>query len=239
MMKKFFSGALALLTCLALGSSCSIYHPHAVEMPMISQKGEVHADGAVAMSGWLLPDVMTINTSVSYGLTDLIALQGHANYGGENAYGQLAAGVYKQTASHFLLEGYLGYGYGGAWREKDEDHNYEYSGNYHLPFVQFDCGFIDLGKPHFDVGLGLKGGLFFPDFEYHKYDSDGAEIPADYEHFTTMNYLLEPMLQMRIGSEKVKFRLGLGLGFLDNVSEASKFTYDFYTLSAGATLFFR
>ena len=70
MMRKFCFAALALLACLMLGSSCSIYHPHAVELPMISQKGEVHADGSVAMSGWLLPDVFTLNTTLSYGLTD-------------------------------------------------------------------------------------------------------------------------------------------------------------------------
>lgn len=237
-MKRVLLFSAAVL-CLLLVSSCSIYHPHAVEMPMISHQGEVHADASVAMSGWLLPDVFTLNTTLSYGLTDWMAVQGHANYGGENAYGQLAAGAYKQTAGHFLIDAYLGYGYGGAWRERNENNNYEYSGTYHLPFVQLDCGWIDLGKAHFDVGFGLKGGLFFPDFEYHSYDENGVEKPSGYEHFTTMRYLVEPLLQMRVGSERVKFRLGLGLGFLDNVDEASKFTYDFYTLSGGVTFFFR
>jgi len=230
---------LAAMPGLFLATSCSIYHPHAVEMPMISHQGEIHADGSVAMSGWLLPDVMTVNATLSYGATDWLAVQGHANYGFENAYGQLSAGVYRQTGRNFLVDAYLGYGYGGSWRERDEDDNYEYSGSYHLPFVQLNCGWIDLGRTHLDLGFGLKGGLFYPDFEYHAYDADNVEKPDSYEHYQSMNYLLEPMLQLRLGSEKVKFRLGLGLGFLDDLGESSKFTYDFYTLSGGVTFFFR
>ena len=87
-----------------LATGCSIYHPQAVDIPLIDHKGDVRVDVSAAMSAMVVPDVVTMNTTVSYGFTDWLAGQAHINYGGDNYYAQVAPGAYYPLGEHGLLE---------------------------------------------------------------------------------------------------------------------------------------
>ena len=110
MKRKFMF--LALLPLLA---SCSIYHPQAVDMPLINHAGDVRVDANLSMSAWLVPDATNLNLTGSVGITDALAGQLHVNYGGDNAYVQAAPGIYFPVGENFVVETYAGFGYGGAF----------------------------------------------------------------------------------------------------------------------------
>ena len=158
-MKKFYIFLLPL--ALTIGG-CSIYHPQTVDIPLINHAGDTRVDAAVGISTWLLPDVVTFGGTVSYGITDWLAAQAHANYGFENAYGQLALGAYRRLGSHGVVEGYLGFGLGVFADQADVassdttgNGTYAYSGHFTLPFGQLNIGWHDLGRAHIDLAFGL------------------------------------------------------------------------------------
>lgn len=236
---------MAIAALLATG--CSIYHPQAVDIPLINHAGDTRVDASLAVSSWLLPDVVTLNTTMSYGFNDWLAGQVHLNYGGDNFYGQLAPGAYLPLGEHGLLEGYAGMGIGGAWRKPntapDSDtsahHTYDYRGRFMVPFGQVNIGWHDLTGAHIDLALGMKAGAYMPDFNYREYDSDGVLLPAECYNYRTPSILLEPQLVFRIGSESVKFCLRASFAWLSDIEgnttsgNSRRFTSDLFTLSAG------
>lgn len=244
---KVIMAAMATL----LISSCSIYHPQAVDIPLINHSGDLRVDASVGASAWLiLPDVITFGGTASYGFNQWLCGQVHANYGGENFYLQAAPGAYMSLGGHAVSELYIGYGYGGAWETSntttsDSENSgnsstvggHHYSGNFGLPFMQINVGWRNLGPV--DIGVGIKTGIFMPDFEYHGYNSDGTENASRYEHYTTTNTLLEPQLQLGIGGEMIKFTLRFGYSWLSDLNQSSsKMHHDYLTLSTGLTFSF-
>lgn len=232
-------------------TSCSIYHPQSVDIPLINHRGDTRIDASMGASVWLiLPDVVTFNTTASYGFNDWLCGQVHANYGGENFYLQAAPGAYLPLGGKAVAEAYIGYGYGGAWQDNRQSSSSEssessessngghtYNGNFTLPFVQLNIGWHNLGPMH--IAFGLKSGVFQPDFEYHSYSSDGTENPSGYEHYMTPNALVEPQLQVGIGSDLAKFTVRMGYSWLSDLeSGSSKMHHDFFSLSAGLTFSF-
>ena len=245
---------LSLFALLALlVSGCSIYHPQAVDIPLVNHRGDLQVDLSAGLSAWVLPDVLTLNTTASYGLNDWLATQAHLNYGFENVYGQLALGAYATFGSHGVVEGYLGTGLGGAWRgrtsydaddDDDDDkssgsRSYEYDGHFLLPFVQGNFGWRGLAGGHIDLAFGLKVGAYQPDFTYKSYNDDDEIFPSRTSRYTTPNLLLEPQFQFRVGGEHVKWNLRLGFAWMNDVYGADvNLTYDWLTLSTGLTFFF-
>lgn len=237
---------------LMLTTGCSIYHPQAVDIPLINHAGDTRVDASLSMSAWLLPDVMTVNATASYGFTDWLAGQVHLNYGGDNVYSQLAPGAYLPMGEHGVLEGYVGLGMGGAWREPSNvpsdsssaSGTYDYSGRFTVPFGQVNIGLHDLTGAHIDLGLGLKVGAYVPDFRYRRYDSEGVLMPESCSVYTTPSLLLEPQLVFRIGSERVKFCLRGSFAWLSDMDgsntsgTSNHFTADLFTLSAGVNFSF-
>lgn len=248
MIRKLRLSLLFLAAFVAAG--CSVYHPQAVNIPLVSHRGDAQVDLSAGLSTWVLPDVVTLNATASYGITDWLAAQAHANYGFENAYGQLALGAYRRLGSHGVVEGYLGFGYGGAWREgvstssDDADDQaagvkkYDYSGHFLLPFLQGNIGWRDLTGAHIDLAFGFKVGSYRPDFDYRSYDSDGTLVASRSHPYTSPSLLLEPQLQFRIGGDHLKWNLRLGFAILpDFETSAHNLTYDWFTLSSGLTFF--
>lgn len=232
-----------------LAASCSIYHPNAVDIPLINHKGDVRVDASLSMSTWLMPDVMSVNATASFGVTDWLAAQAHVNYGGDNVYGQVASGFYIPLSEHAVVEGYAGLGGGAVWRDRhsttdretegesgSSSHESEYSGSFALPFVQLNFGWHDLSKAHIEVGFGVKAGAYQPDFTYHAYDSEGQVIESSTYRYTRTNMLVEPQFQFSVGGEKVRYSIHLGFAILDDIpANATKFTYDWMTLGMGLT----
>ena len=243
--------AAALLAMLSTG--CSIYHPQAVDIPLINHAGDTRVDASAALSTWLVPDVMTFNATVSYGFNDWLAGQVHVNYGGENYYAQLAPGAYLPLGEHGLLEGYVGTGIGGAWRKSEvttttdsvsTTNRYDYSGRFAVPFGQVNIGWHDLTGAHIDLALGFKTGAYLPDFRYREFNADGTPRPEDCYSYTTPSLLLEPQVVFRIGGESVKFCLRASFAWLSdlegntNTGTSRNFTADLFTLSAGVNFSF-
>lgn len=247
-MKKVYF-FLALLPLLA---SCSIYHPQAVDIPLINHAGDVRVDANVSMSAWLVPDATNLNLTGSFGITDVLAGQVHANYGGDNAYVQAAPGLYFPVGQKFVFESYAGFGYGGIWRngdgvssrKKEESSytsEYSYSGKYMLPFVQLNGGWHDIGAVHFGFAVGLKVGAYMPDFNYAEYDIDGNALVNRAEHYTKGNLLLEPQVQLGIGGEHVRWVTRFGFSWLSDVtgdSSSTTFMNDWFTVGTGLQFWF-
>lgn len=235
---------------LLLATGCSIYHPQAVDIPLINHAGDTRVDASLAMSTWVLPDVMTFNATASYGFTDWLAGQVHINYGGENFYTQLAPGAYLPLGENGLLEGYAGLGMGGAWRkpasasDTASNYTYDYRGRFMVPFGQVNIGWHDLTGAHIDLALGVKAGAYLPSFRYREYDSDGALLPNECCTYSAPSFLFEPQLVFRIGSETVKFCLRASFAWLSDIEgghtsgTSNRFTSDLFTLSAGVNFSF-
>ena len=250
MKKNRYLFTIVMLALLSTG--CSIYHPQAVDIPLINHPGDTRVDASLAMSTWLLPDVITINATVSHGFNDWLAGQLHVNYGGENYYTQVAPGAYLPLGEHGLLEGYVGMGFGGAWRERARQtptdtvspQTYDYSGRFKVPFGQVNIGWHDLTAAHIDLALGLKAGAYKPNFQYRSYDSDGTLIPDESYVYTNTSFLFEPQLVFRIGGEHVKFCLRGSFAWLSDIDannssgNSHNFTADLFTLSAGLNFSF-
>lgn len=243
-MKKilFFASTLFVLT------SCSVYHPQAVDIPLINHPGDTRIDASVSMSYWLVPDVMDANVTLSHGFNDWLTGQIHANFGGDNYYGQVAPGFYLPLGAKSVFETYVGFGYGGGWRDnidksntENASDNYSFSGHYMLPFVQGNIGWHDLTRLHIDLAFGLKLGSFKPDFETFKVDSNGDEIAGSRYTYDKGNLLLEPQFMLRIGGEKMKLSFRAGYSWLSDLSGNSgssyNFIYDYFTGSVGLTFF--
>ncbi len=237
---------LAAAALLTLGG-CSIYHPQTVDIPLINHPGDTRVDAALGVSTWLLPDVITLGGTITYGVTEWFAVQGHINYGGDNIYVQAAPGAYLPLGEHGVLEGYAGYGFGSSWREANTSSSdttgtgtYAYSGHFGLPFGQVNIGWHDLSRAHIDLAFGLKGGAYLPDYQYNRYNADGELMPDRCSHYSTPNFLIEPQLQFRIGGEHVKYCLRISMAFLSdiNTNGGEHFTADFLTISNGLTFSF-
>ena len=242
----FLSAVLSLMV-----TSCTVYHPQAVDIPLINHAGDTRVDASLSMSMWVIPDAFNINTTVSHGFNDWMTGQVHVNYGGDNFYGQVAPGFYLPLGANSVLEVYAGYGYGGVDRDDDDDtktyndgspnrKSSDFFGHYHMPFIQANLGWHDLISSHFDIGFGLKAGAFLPDYEYHAYDENGDEIMSKQEFYNTNNLLIEPQVMLRVGGKDVRFNLKVGVAFMSDWmnDEANGMIYDFVTGSCGLTFTF-
>lgn len=236
--------ALLTLAAVVLLASCTVYHPQAVDIPLIHEQGDLRVDANANLSSYIiLPDNINANLTVSYGLTDHVALQAHANYGTGNAYGQAAAGLYWPVGERFVVETYGGFGIGSAWYDgtnndydADDDSRshktYRYGGHYTLPFIQANAGWHNLADGHIEVGFGLKTGAFLPDYDYRQYDADGNEQVDRHTHLDGGRFLVEPQLMARFGGDKIKFSLHMGFTLMAPELEGN-FGHDFLTLGAG------
>lgn len=246
-MKKMRKLYLLLASVSLMAASCSIYHPQAVDMPLINHRGDVRLEADASMSAWITPDAMNLNLTASTGITDWLAGQVHINYGGDNAYMQVAPGAYLNLSENAVLEGYAGFGYGGVWRdsegsssrkdgESSSSRSHSYSGYYRLPFVQANIGWHDLGAAHFGFAFGMKAGAYMPNFEYHEFNSNGEPIASRYEHYTMGNLLLEPQVQLTLGGEHVRWVARLGFAWLSDVDAgegSTTFMNDWITVGTG------
>ena len=249
MMKRIPVLSLVAAAAMAV-SSCSIYHPQAVDIPLINHADDVRVDASLGLSTWVIPDVFTLNATASYGFNDWLAGQAHFNYGGDNLYAQLAPGAYFPLSENAVVETYVGLGLGGAWRDNissshanENDtttfHQYGYSGNFFLPFAQANIGWHDLTAAHIDLAFGLKLGAYLPDFDYKKYDDNGNLIVGSDQTYNTANFLVEPQFLFRIGGQRMKFNVKVGFNWLSDIfgsdSYSGPFTADLFTVSTGFT----
>lgn len=180
-------------------SSCCVYYPQSTDIPLIKQKNDLRIDAGVSL-------IPSINTSVSYGISNRFAIQAFGSVGTDRSkYFQLAPGMYKNFPNKFVTELYTGFGagYGDAYRDAIPGRLY---GNFELYFLQLDFGRNDCRFLNMDYGFGIKSGCFhskLTDRNYHEfYSMNGPfDILDDY------SMLIEPMAIVRFGWKNFKFNI--------------------------------
>ncbi|MBR5029384.1 MAG: hypothetical protein IKX51_09200, partial [Bacteroidales bacterium] len=107
----------------------------------------------------------------------------------------------------FVIEGYLGYGYGYKYyRNSDTVPNpKEFFGNYQVPYVQLNFGWVDLANGHIDLGAGIKSGYFIPNI------TDRWTSHPEEKTITKSSALFEPQVFFRVGGENLKFTIRLSM----------------------------
>lgn len=190
---------------LFFASGCSVYSPHLVDIPLISEKSELRFDGGYTWQNMFYG-------SLSYGLTKSIALQTFFNKDeGETFYFQNAAGYYRNIGKDIVMEIWGGYGFGHT-DIGNHDFPTNLKGSQSLTFTQFNLGRKDVGKAHADFGFGLKSGWFhtdLTDFNYYARISYPAN-PGPAEPLMINSIILEPGVFLRFGGEHFKFSLKMG-----------------------------
>lgn len=102
-----------LLSLTMMVTSCIVYHPQTIDIPLISTKHDLRIDAGISI-------VPSAYSTVSCGLTDKVALQAFGSLGSdERYYFQGAIGIYKNYDNQKVMELYsgFGYGYGSAYRD--------------------------------------------------------------------------------------------------------------------------
>ena len=209
--------AIAILLILLTG--CSSYYPQIVDVPLIKEKGDLRVDAGITY-------VPSIHGTISYGLTDIIAIQAYSNIDVLGRYHlQGAVGLFKGFENKTVTEIYGGYGYGNSIMGQLFDVNVDN----HLAFIQYNLGKTDQGKAHIDYGLGIKTGYLYSRI----IDSDLVTTVQD------DGLILEPTIFFRIGWEKIKFDIKANYLWTNNkaIDEYSTIYYPF-NLSMGVNFNF-
>jgi len=222
------SNFLKSLSVLSLGlllSGCVFYETQMTDVPLISKKGDLQVDGGVS----LIPSAFT---SVSYGLTDKLALQGYGSIGVTGYYLQTAVGTYRNFGDGRILELYGGWGYGNgdAYNDANPGH---LKGNYQLLFTQINIGKLNFDAAPLDIGVGLKAGYLHTDLKdmdyYNDYDGE-----SDYRARRDESLLIEPVAVFRFGSNRLKFSFKVGNTLLLKFTHKDNdLPYGFFNLGAG------
>ena len=75
-MKQQLLISMCAMAILALSTtSCVVYHPHNVDIPLLHEKGELQADASFSLSAPLLA-APALNASIAYAPMDVLGLQG-------------------------------------------------------------------------------------------------------------------------------------------------------------------
>lgn len=240
-----------------LMTSGGVYQPQQVDVPLIERARDVRIDGGIAL-------LSTTYATVSYGITDKIALQAYGNAGRNGMYhAQGAVGYFKDFGHKNILEGYLGFGFGhanfdynSAWNDVTysgtygsgsygdgygDSYMYEIrsyqSGDYQEYFTQLNYGLIGLDFADLDFGLSIKAGYLISDmrdYDIHRFYGDGELI----DRYTNKSILLQPLAFVRLGSKRLKICLKVGESWIFKMSKSDR-SIPYVRLNAGIGLNFR
>lgn len=191
------------IVIIAFALSGCVYYPQAVDIPLISEKNEARIDAGISTD-------VSAHATVSYGLTDKVALQGFARYGTEEQfYLQGAAGLYKKSLNNYVTELYGGVGY-GVCDVSLHDHEESLKGNFQLYFLQINYGRKDRRFAHVDYGIGFKTGLLNTNLVTDNWwNEDHALYIPPYDD-NDQSLVLEPNAVFRIGGKRLKFNIKAG-----------------------------
>jgi len=194
--------AVGFIMVMVVMTSCIVYHPQTIDIPLIEKKNDLRIDAGIS----LLP---TAQATVSYGLTDKIAIQTFGSIGSDNEYYiQGAIGRFKDLGNQKIMEIYSGFGsgFGSAYIDANPG---DLSGNYQLYFMQFNYGKNDCKFANMDFGFGVKSGLLHSNLtDRNYYEHYPAEVP--YKTYLDNSFLIEPTVFFRLGGERLKFKFQVG-----------------------------
>ena len=203
----------------------AVYQPQAVDIPLINKKNDLRIDAGIS-------NLTSANATISYGLTDKVAVQTFGSYqSGEKFYFQGAIGLYKKQNIQQVMEWYGGFGYGKGDAYNDANPGNLY-GNYQQYFIQMNYGKTGCKFAHMDYGFGLKAGLLHSNLTDHHYYDNFTEPPFMIYHDNSL--LVEPTVFLRLGGEKLKFKIQLGSCWINKFTHTDKaFPYNVINLGMG------
>lgn len=229
-MKKNYQPYLAFILSSFLMLSCVAYQPQMVDIPLIHEKNDWRVDASASLVK------TSVGTTVSYGLTDKMAVQMHGkvNIGdARDSYIQGSGGYYKHFQNDAVLELYGGIGYGN-------NHTYssgtggDLDGFQHLYFSQLNFGKINIANGKIDLGIGLKTGVLFSEMQDNDYYSNTPETGLTYNHSMILG---EPTAFIRFGGEHIKFNLKAGAVKMYQLSNTNhRFPFSWWNLGFGVNL---
>jgi len=207
-------------------SGCIVYNTQTTDIPLISNKNDLRVDIGVSV-------VPSVHSTISYGLTNKIAVQGFGSIGSDDRYYvQGATGLYKKQRNSRVLELYggFGYGYGNAYRDANPGH---LLGDYQLYFGQLNYGKIAGESSKFEIGIGIKAGYLhsnLTDKNYYKWISEAGPFKTYHDE----SLLLEPVGFIRIGGDKLKCSVKLGGTMMHKFTNTEKrFPHSIINLGLG------
>lgn len=195
------------------------------DIPLISEKNDLRVDAGISV-------VPSANATISYGLTDKIAIQGFGSIGYDRYYFQAATGLYKNKGNSkiFELYGGFGYGYGDAYNDANPGN---LRGNYQLYFAQANYGKIANELSNFEIGFGIKGGYLhsnLTDKNYYGWISETGPFKTYHDE----SILLEPIGFIRIGGNRLRFNVKLGGTMIYKFTNTDKnLPYSYLNLGIG------
>ncbi|MDD4993971.1 MAG: hypothetical protein PHR83_17250 [Paludibacter sp.] len=193
-----------LLLILALTSITScVYQPTMVDIPLISQKHELRVDAGVSI-------IPAVNATVSYGLTDKLAIQTYLNTNTYDSYYlQGAVGYYKNLGNNKIMEIYGGFGSGEGDAYSDANPG-NLKGNYQSYFAQFNMGSINGRFAHMESGFGIKTGMLHSNMTDMNYYDKTYPLSTSHINYSDNSFLFEPTFFFRFGGERLKVNFKMG-----------------------------
>jgi hypothetical protein len=221
---RYFTFLIALF----LINGCAVYVPQPVDIPLIKKKGDVRIDAGYNYSYGREDTVASFgfHDTFTWGMTDFLAFQAYIYLDRlARAHLQGALGLFKNYQKNYVIELYGGYGYS---QTSTEVFVKKYYYDYNLIFSQFNIGIADFGETPTDVGLGLKSGYLYHNFQ--KYDVEIDETP-----YIKNGWIVEPSFVLRWGSRKVKFSTKINYLWTDTIRKSY---YNPFSISAGVNFYF-
>lgn len=183
-------------------SGCIVYHTQTTDIPLISKKNDLRVDAGISL-------VPSAHATISYGLTDKIAVQGFGSIGADDRYYlQASTGLYKSKGNNRVLELYGGFGYGYGTAYKDANPG-RLLGDYRLYFGQLNYGKIASEISNFEIGFGVKTGYLRSNMTDKNY-YDWVSETGPFVKYHDKSILFEPVGFVRLGGKNLKFSVKLG-----------------------------
>ncbi len=198
-----------MLISVLLLNGCAVYYPQTTDIPLIKEKKELRVDGGIS----LFP---AINGTVSYGLTDKIAVQVSGNlmmgaaYYSKPLFQYLltgAVGLYKfNPTNNWTKELYLGFGNGYS-TDYDYDHYHSGTllGNYQIYYVQGNIGRRSIKHKHLEYAFGLKLGLINTHLSVEDVYVFIGQRPM--QKYNELGAFIEPVISIKLGGERLMFNI--------------------------------
>ena len=232
-----FRQILQIFISVLLFNGCAVYYPQTTDIPLIKEKNELRVDGGIS----LFP---AINGTVSYGLTDKIAVQVSGNLMPGAAYYSKplfqylitgAVGLYKYNpTNNWTKELYVGFGNGYS-TDYDYDHYHSGTllGNYQIYYVQGNIGRRSIKHKFFEYAFGLKLGLMNSHFAVQDVYDLGTNSIGNYTLKTGQIYnkliaFVEPAISIKLGSDRLMFNIKPSFCYMKQIfNNVDQFTNEY------------
>ena len=204
--------------------SCMV-HPQMTDIPLINKKKDLRVDAGISAP----PAAFA---TISYGLTDKIAIQAFGSIGSDNRYYfQAAGGIYQKRQNHFLMEVYSGFGYGQGEAfilGMDE----RLRGNYQIYFGQINYGKVATERSNIEYGFGLKAGYLHSNLiDYNFWEKNETDL---FQEYNDENIVLEPSSFVRFGGNRLKITLKCSANYIYKFTHKDKhLPYNMFSLGLG------